>query len=185
MKGKINMHIQIVEKDEQGNFYNEILEMLTAADDEFVPPLSARSSTTQQDLSATCQCANGVLEYFEQLKNQRFMVAHENGKLLAFVSFKENFVNAEIQDTQLPNIYISTLIVKPEGRGRGLTYKMYEKLFAEYARSNIFTRTWSTNHAHIKILTKFGFETLTVLKNHRGEGVDTIYFKKSLCLPIS
>jgi len=55
---------------------------------------------------------------------------------------------------------------------------MYKILFKEYENANIFTRTWSTNIAHIKILSKFNFETLCVLKNHRGVGIDTVYFVK-------
>ena len=51
-------------------------------------------------------------------------------------------------------------------------------LFKEYEHMNIFTRTWSTNAVHIRILSKFEFETLHVLKDHRGAGIDTIYFVK-------
>ena len=89
-------------------------------------------------------------------------------------------MNGKIGEEDLPNIYISTLLVSPEGRGKGLTSKMYEILFAEYENANIFTRTWSTNEAHIKILSKFGFEAMLILKNDRGNGIDTIYFKKSI-----
>ena len=78
----------------------------------------------------------------------------------------------------MPNIYISTLLVTPCGRGQGLTRKMYEFLFNEYKNANVFTRTWSTNEAHIKILLGFGFETIKVLENDRGNGIDTVYFKK-------
>ena len=56
---------------------------------------------------------------------------------------------------------------------------MYETLFKKYENVDIFTRTWSTNEAHIKILMKFDFEIMSVLKNDRGEGIDTVYFKKS------
>lgn len=55
---------------------------------------------------------------------------------------------------------------------------MYAYLFSAYKNANIFTRTWSTNFAHIKILQAFGFETVKVLKNDRGSGIDTVYFKK-------
>lgn len=173
------MGIEILAKDEQEKYYNDILDMLIDADDEFVPPLSSRSSTTQADLSSTKKLNDGVINYFEGLKKQRFLVSTENGKLIAFVSFKENFVNEKIDDNELPNIYISTLLVSPDSRGKGFTRKMYEILFNEYENANVFTRTWSTNLAHIKILSKFNFEIMCVLKNDRGNGIDTVYFKKS------
>lgn len=172
------MEMRILKKEEQEQYYPEMLEMLIAADDEFVPPLSARSSTVQVDLSSAKKANNGVLHYFEELKKQRMLVTTEQGKLIAFVSFKENFVNDKIDDKELPNIYISTLLVSPDGRGKGLTRKMYEVLFQEYDHANVFTRTWSTNGAHIKILSTFCFETMCVLKNDRGNGIDTVYFKK-------
>ena len=168
------MKIEILSREEQVNYYDEILEMLIMGDEEFVPPLSARNSATQKDLSSGEKTTNGILEYFEGMKQQRIMVATEEGKLLAFVSFRENYTNDEIGEGDLPNIYLSTLIV----RRKGLTQQMYGILFKEYEHMNIFTRTWSTNAAHIRILSKFEFETLHVLKDHRGAGIDTIYFVK-------
>ncbi len=173
------MEIKILIKEEQDKYDNEILDMLTRGDAEFVPPLSARSTTTQSDLSGRKNVNGGVLSYFKEMKKQKILVAVENDKLVAFVSFKENFVNEKIGKDELPNIYISTLLVAPDGRGKGLTRKMYEVLFAEYENANVFTRTWSTNLAHIKILSRFNFETICVLKNDRGNGVDTVYFKKT------
>ncbi len=172
------MNIELLEYQHQAKYYDEILDMLIAGDDEFVPPLSARRSTTEADLNAVQKQSDGILSYFEELKKQRLMVATENNKLVAFVSFKENYTNDEIKEEDVPNIYLSTLIVKPEGRGKGLTQKMYQSLFKEYENVNIFTRTWSTNAAHIKILSKFDFDTLCVLENHRGAGIDTVYFVK-------
>ncbi len=172
------MKIELIPTAEQHRFYDQILEMMYAADDEFYPPLSARSSTTQKDLSKSEKSDDGILQYFEQLKSQRFMVAYEDERLLAFVSYKENYTNEHIGADGLPNIYLSTLIVRPEGRGRGLTTTMYGNLFTAYENANVFTRTWSTNVPHIKILDKFGFEVIEVLKNDRGEGMDTVYFKR-------
>jgi len=172
------MNIELLNSQEQVKYYDEILKMLVAGDDDFIPPLSARTSTTQSNLNISKRRENGILNYFDELKKQRIMVAKENDKLIAFVSFKENYTNEEIGEDALPNIYLSTLIVKPEGRGKGLTQMMYKILFKEYENANIFTRTWSTNIAHIKILSKFNFETLCVLKNHRGVGIDTVYFVK-------
>lgn len=172
------MRFNILKKSEYDKYDGEILEMLTEGDEEFVPPLSARSSTTQSDLSGGTKASNGVLNYFNELKKQKILVAVEDEKLIGFVSFKENFINDKIDECELPNIYISTLLVAESGRGKGLTGKMYEFLFNEYEDSNVFTRTWSTNYAHIKILSKFGFETITVLENDRGKGIDTVYFKK-------
>lgn len=173
------MQIYILEKNNQQIIYADAYEMLRAADEEFVPPLSCRNSSTQQKLFGNSKNCDGIQLYFEQLKSQRFAVAFEDNELIAFVSYKENYNCDEIPPNELPNIYISTLIVSPKARGKGVTKALYNKLFSEYENVNIFTRTWSTNIAHIKILERYGFVTVKVLKNHRGNGIDTIYFKKS------
>lgn len=171
------MQIHILTKEEQERYDGKILRMLQAGDREFVPPLSTRNSTTQADFAAAQSRDDGVVRYFHGLKQQKLLAATENDHLLGFVSFRENFTSEKI--SKLPNIYISTVLVSPEARGRGITGKMYETLFAEYEGTSVFTRTWSTNAAHIRILEKLQFETLCVLKNDRGQGVDTVYFQRT------
>lgn len=162
--------------EEQARLYSQVLEMLQEADGDFVPPLSSRSSATQQSLSETVIRSTGVQEYFQELTRQRFAVVIEKEKLIAFVSYKENYTCEYIH--ALPNIYISTLIVRPYARGRGVTTALYQKLFDHYAHSHIFTRTWSTNFAHIRVLEKYGFSITKTLPNHRGNGIDTVYFQR-------
>ncbi len=172
------MDFRILKPEEHPAFYGQIFEMMQESDRDFVPPLSARSSTTQKNLTKTSGSIEGLKSYFEEMKKQRFMVCTDSDVLVAFVSFRENFTNDKIHDTDLPNIYLSTLIMRPEYRGQRVTQTMYEKLFEIYSDTNIFTRTWSTNGAHIRILSKFGFETAATLKNDRGNGIDTVYFAK-------
>ena len=166
------MEIKILSKEEQGDLYDQAYEMLEKADNEFVPPLSSRTSSTQKDL-LNVEKGNGIKSYFEQLKEQRFASVYEDNTLIAFASFTENYVCKEI--TELPNIYVSTVVVGPKSRGKGVTLKIYNALFEKY--TTIFTRTWSTNYAHIKILVRLGFKPVKILPNDRGNGIDTIYFK--------
>jgi len=173
------MKIRILDKQEQQNIYIDVYKLLEAADNEFIPPLSSRSSSTQQTLSNFAKRTDGIDQYFEQLKGQRFVVAFENKKLIGFVSYKENYSCSEIPNSELPNIYITTLVVSPSERGKGVTKALYNKLFEEYMSVNIFTRTWSTNIAHTKILQGYGFEIIKVIKNDRGNGIDTVYYKKA------
>lgn len=172
------MDIKILTADEKNKYYDDMLDMLTLSDDDFVPPLSSRSSTTQKDLASGVKSSDGVKKYLGEMMNQQIMASVDGDKLLGFVSFRENYTNNEIKASDLPNIYISTLIVNPESRGMGITRKMYDILFEEYKNVNIFTRTWSTNGAHIKILGKYGFDLICRIENDRGEGIDTVYFAK-------
>lgn len=172
------LEFRFLEEGEHFKYRKEMLEMLTEGDNDFVPPLSSRSSTTQSSFSEFEGHSAGVLRYFEAMEKQSFLIAKEDGKLLAFVSFIENYANDKITEKDIPNIYISTLLAKSECRGRGITKSMYTMLFDKYADRNVFTRTWSTNCIHINILSKFGFCELCRIKDDRGKGIDTVYFIK-------
>ena len=146
-------------------------------DNDFVPPLSARSSTTQKSLVGGKSTDEGLISYMTEMLSQVVLGAFDNGNLLGFVSFKENYISDVISGSDLPNIYLSTLMLKSEARGKNLTQKMYDYLFNTlYTDRSIFTRTWSTNIAHLKILEKFNFKLIKTIKNDRGNGIDTVYF---------
>ena len=169
------MEIKILSKEEQDAIYAQAYEMLENADNEFVPPLSSRTSSTQKDFLKK-EKGDGIKTYFEQLKTQRFLSVCEENTLIGFASFKENYTCNEVKE--LPNIYVSTIVVSPLSRGKGVTSKIYDALFKKY--NTIFTRTWSTNYAHIKILERLSFKPVKTLPNDRGNGIDTIYFKGTL-----
>lgn len=169
------MEFIILTEEQKQKYSNEILEMVKAGEKDFVPPLSARSSTTQTNLVGGESSLDGVISYFNEMIRQKFICAIQDGKVLGFVSFKENYITDAFDKT--PNIYLSTLILKPEARGKNLTFNMYNHLFnVVYPNSSIYTRTWSTNAPHLKILSKFNFEEILRKKNDRGEGIDTVYY---------
>ncbi len=173
------MYFKILSQRDKNFFKQTIIEMMKESDNDFIPPLSARSSTTQRNLISRECSEQGLLSYYAQMNEQVILGAFEENNLLGFVSFKENYTNDVISPEQTPNIYLSTLILKKEARDKGLTQKIYDYLFNTlYPNVNIFTRTWSTNYAHLKILSKFDFELIKTIQNDRGENIDTVYFAK-------
>lgn len=170
------MVFELLTEAQKLQYQEQILEMLRQSDKEFIPPLSARSSTTQADLSGGNATQEGVFPYFKEMRKQQILGAFEDGVLLAFVSFRENYTNDSVH-VECPNIYLSTLVMRPEARGKHLTQDMYRHLFFDlYPTCHIYTRTWSTNMAHITILGRFGFREHCRLENDRGPGLDTVYF---------
>lgn len=170
------MVFELLSEEKKVQFRQQMLEMLRCSDKEFVPPLSARSSTTQADLSGGSASEDGVVPYFREMLKQQILGAFEGDTLLAFVSFREDYTNESVP-VRCPNIYLSTLVMRPEARGKHLTVQMYEHLFFRlYPERNVYTRTWSTNMAHITILGKFGIRELCRLPDDRGPGIDTVYF---------
>lgn len=173
------MQFIVLTKSQKEKFKDDILKIMNICDADFVPPLSSRSSTTQSNLSINEYNENGILNYYNEMEKQDILAAIEdNGTLLGFVSYKQNYVSEIV--TKTPNIYLSTLMLHPLSRGKRLTSKMYEYLFTHlYPNHHVYTRTWSTNAAHIKILSNFGITEFHRIKNDRGNGIDTVYFTKS------
>ncbi len=154
---------------------SDIFQLLKDCDHEFVPPLSARNSTVQSDLNVSGGGGEPI-EYFNIIKEQSFFTAEEDGRIVAFMSFRRNYVSEEIPPSMCPNIYITTVIVSPEKRNRGITNKFYRAIFAKFGAVDIFTRTWSQNGAHIRILSSLKFYEYVRKENDRGPGIDTVYY---------
>ena len=171
------MIFKILTNQDKILYKQAILEIMRTCDNDFIPPLSARNSTTQKSLIGGKSTEEGLILYMTEMLSQVVLGAFENNNLIGFVSFKENYVSDVILDSDLPNIYLSTLMLNKEARGKRLTQRMYDYLFNTlYADRSIFTRTWSTNFAHLKILEKFDFKLIKTIKNDRGNGIDTVYF---------
>lgn len=158
----------------ESGFSDQIRQLLILADKEFIPPLSARSSTTQASLTATDSGTGGVDAYFETMVSQPVILALEDGRVAGFMAFKFDHICQQIRC--LPNLYASTSVVHPDFRGRGLMSGFYEEMIARFPDRSVCTRTWSTNSSHLHVLQKLGFSELARLKDHRGEGLDTVYF---------
>lgn len=173
------MELILLTEAQKAAYRTQIFDILLACDKDFVPPLSARFSTADTTFSAETGTKNGINAYFEDMVSQQILAAVENGVLLGFVTFKLDLVNAVLGADTLPNLYICTLLLSPSARGKGITQRMYAHLFdVLYPTVNLFTRTWSTNAAHLKILDRFGFSLIKRIENDRGEGIDTVYFGK-------
>ena len=152
---------------------SQIRQLLVLADKEFIPPLSDRSSTTQASLSYS-GAAGSIDAYYTAMQAQPVIIAREDGKTAGFMAFRFDHTCQQI--SIIPNLYASTCVVHPEHRGKGLMRKFYEELFTRFPQRSVFTRTWSTNAAHLHVLEKLGFCECARLKDHRGEGLDTVYF---------
>ncbi len=171
------MKIKHYSKVTNENYLNDIKNLLILCDNEFVPKLSDRISTTQTDLDVEKTEMQIPEEYFNAISSQQAILAIENHKVVGFMSFRENYVCEHISEEYSPNIYITTIIVHPQYRNKGIAGMFYSKLMKKFAHHFLFTRTWSTNDSHIRILRAIGFHEHCYLNNDRGENIDTVYYR--------
>ncbi len=173
------MNVEFIENLEDEDLSEQILKILTAANDEFVPPLTSRNSTTQSDFFQKSEPDKAVpYAYFDMLKEQKTLVMRDGGRVVGFMSYKTDYENAVITKDFLPNVYISTVVTDKMFRHQGVTKGLYGALFERYGDKSIFTRTWSTNLPHTRLLGGFGFAEFKRIKGDRGDGIDTVYYFK-------
>lgn len=156
---------------------DQLYGLLAMCDEEFVPPLSTRSSTTQTDLRTSEEEAGtgDVSAYYDSIAGQEQLRLYSAGELVGFASY----VHRE-DDDGTSVAYLSTILTHPGHRGEGLSRKMYRALFAMLDEDVLELRTWSTNEAHLHVLVEMGFVESKRIPDDRGEGIDTIYFRKRL-----
>lgn len=173
------MDLILLTDAQKQEYRKQIFDVMLTCDRDFVPSLSARFSTSDTKFSAQTGRENGIYAYFEDMIGEQMLAAIEDGKLLGFVTFKRDLVQGPLTADTLPNLYICTLLLSPAARGKGVTKLMYTHLFDTlYPKINLYTRTWSTNTAHLKILEHFGFSLVKRIENDRGPGIDTVYYGK-------
>lgn len=163
----------------------EIWELLMACDQDFVPPLSKRTSSAQKmwGVDTDFSKSQGPKAYFEEMIRQQFVILKEKEKIIGFVTFKIKDMSVEVPGNLAAN-YITTLCIDPAHRGKHLAEHLYvflEKELPDEVRASCLTlRTWSTNKVQLHILKKMGYVCCNVLRDDRGQGVDTLYFYKIL-----
>lgn len=171
------MELRILTAEDRVRYHDRILEMMKESDKDFVPPLSTRFSPKQTVFTGGEGTEEGLITYMQSMMKETMLAAFEGDLLLGFITFVENMTTDYFGEDTLPNIYLCTLVVSRAARGKNLTRTLYSHLFYErYAERSIFTRTWSTNGAHIHILDGYGFSELHRKPDDRGPGIDTVYF---------
>ena len=169
------MELTLALKLTDENLLRQLRSLLILGDKEFIPPLSSRSSTTQQGLGEA-KSQGGIDLYFEEMKTQSFVLALEGDTLCGFMSFRIDHKGAHIDKEK--NLYASTSIVHPDFRGRGLMRAFYTEMIRAFPDTPIYTRTWHENLGHLKVLDRLGFTQIAFLENDRGEGIHTVYYCK-------
>lgn len=173
------MLLEYHEKLSANQHLEGVWKILCRYDHEFIPPLSARENTYQSELASHLTIKQEPKQYFDILKQQSFLLAMDKDEVIGFMAFRFNYVCKDLED-DITTIYITTIIVNEEYRGRGITTAFYAQMLkiAQQRNQSITTRTWSTNRSHIKVLEKIGLQEIKRIENGRGPEIDTVYFRK-------
>ena len=175
----------------------DIWEILKSCDEEFLPPLSQRTSTSQKNLGGPGSQAAaasvsarepavlpdpdaGPRAYYNEMICQEFLLAMEEEEMTGFMTFRQNYRYEKLPESFNPSLYMTTACVRREWREHGIMSSLYgcmeTEMTARFRCPCITTRTWSTNTAQMHGLPQRGYQAILVLPDDRGPGVDTVYF---------
>ncbi len=140
---------------------DEIVPLLEEVDKEFYPPLTERNSS--------------IGDYLRNVRPDKVFVAwHPVHGIVgcACMGIKS------LPFTSAPVPYLSTIAVKKPFRRLDVARRLYGRILDEFPE--LYTRTWSFNFSHKKLLERFGFKKVYVVENDRGEGVHTEYWAREV-----
>lgn len=164
------------------NEMDALWELLKACDKEFVPYLSERTYE-EEEMVQSVDKKDGPVNYYRMLLSNYIIAAYEEDEIVAILAFSQEH-KCDSYPVCLNSNYIINICVHPKARGQHIAVKLYEfmeKNLPELQRRNLLTiRTWSTNQTQIYLLDKLGYQQGAVIKNDRGNGIDTIYFYKEV-----
>lgn len=196
--GSIELHSAYAEMVRLTSIADAIDGLIWLGQNDFVPPLPYRrgSSGTASVTNKENRKQDALDEYRDLILGQKNILVfvpakNENAedKLVAFMSFRHDcdirdFLSKDVKAGDKIN-YVTTIIVHPEHRRRGLTSKLYdymESLLPTSVHAKcVSTRTWHTNTAHNKLLEKKGYELTCTLHGQReydGNPYDTVFYCK-------
>ena len=157
------------DKDEKS-----ILHILGVCSNEFVPPLSMRSSVFDPKVGED----TSVIDYYKEIQNQHMLLLEVGGEIVGLISFSEQVSpSRDLEVNCSENIYyISTSLILPKYRGAGWGYYLngaMVELSREMGKS-LLRRTWSTNQRQIRLLESLGF--VPVKRMPRINHIESVYY---------
>lgn len=154
-----------------------IQDILFACAHEFVPPLGQRTSSTQSNMTSGLADEEKPYSYFQQMIAQEYILAKDGDKVVGFMTYKPQYTCPELSALPLSS-YITTTCVYTAYRGNHILQQLYQAMEAHHPV--ISTRTWSTNVGHLHVLESRGYTLIKRLVDHRGVGIDTVYYAKQI-----
>ncbi|WP_292486799.1 GNAT family N-acetyltransferase [Methanohalobium sp.] len=150
--------------------FHRIHRFMELVNDDFFPPLDKREKRIDERIQQTIFNTNSGYLIAESGTEDTYCF------ITGLIGFEKYWKGEN-------DAYINFLAVHPEYRGIGLSSKIEKQLESKLKQDGILyinVCTWSTNKSVLKFYEKMDYQINCVLKNDRGNGIDTIYYYKCL-----
>jgi ribosomal protein S18 acetylase RimI-like enzyme len=151
--------------------FKELYNFFELVNNDFIPPISKRRGLPKKK-----EIENFTKKMIRG-KKSTMIIFESNRKINGIICFSEDYW----KNKNIPHIV--EFAVHKSHRHKGVGTLLLEYIFNLLERKgykSVTIRTWSTNKLALNLYRKVGFKKIKTIKNDRGKGIDTIYFKKKL-----
>lgn len=160
----------------------QLLALTRRCDGDFVPPLSWRHRLGQELRDLGLQAGANVEKYVNSLLElAHLVVLVQDERLVGYCAYYWPWMWRGTE-----HVYVSTAVVAPSHRGRGLSTRMGRRVVAHALRRRVplLAKTWSTNQASMGTLARWG-RVDKIVRDERGAGIDTVYWRLDTSSPLA
>ncbi|WMW21416.1 GNAT family N-acetyltransferase [Methanolobus mangrovi] len=157
--------------------YLQVRRFIELVDTDFYPPLSERGGGIPERVDAGLDTPKG--NFLVARLKERDSSDHTDG-IVGMVGYTRNWKSDD-------SAYINFLATHPQHRNQGISRELclrLEEFLGEQEIKRIYLCTWSSNPAAIKFYEKLGYYAYSVVLDDRGRGINTIYYKKDISIPM-
>jgi ribosomal protein S18 acetylase RimI-like enzyme len=153
--------------------YLHFQRFIELVDHEFYPPLSERGGGISERLEKCLDTpeANYLIARLYEIDHSDPV----NG-IIGMIGCTKNWKD---EDSAYVNFLASHPDYRKYGVSKALTREL-ELLMGKQGFKRIYVCTWSTNPTAMDFYEKLGYNAYSIVLNQRGNGVDTIYYKKKI-----
>lgn len=168
------MHPELAIRETTQDDFCRVLRFIELVDGDFYPPLSQRGDGGIYERVRTSLATSNANYVVAEMKEPEPSDGLQGLVAMAGCTFKWQ---------QEDDAYINFLATHPSYRKYGiaeLLYRQLEEMLAEKGVNRVYLCTWSGNRAAMRFYEKLGFIVYSIVLNDRGNGVNTLNYRKRL-----
>ena len=156
--------------------FHPICKFIELVDGDFFPLLSVRPGGIEGRVERSLAKSDSnylIVEAGIPISN---ISNNDDESILALLGYKKYWKG-------INNAYISFIAVHPDHRNMGISSMLMSMIEDRMRLENIghmYICTWSTNKPAVQFYEKFGYNVHHVIKDARGAGIDTVYYRKDI-----
>lgn len=160
----------------------QLLALTRRCDGDFVPLCPGATGSVRSSATSALRPGRTSRSYVDSLLElAHLVVLVQDERLVGYCAYYWPWMWRGTE-----HVYVSTAVVAPSHRGRGLSTRTGRRVVARALRRRVplLAKTWSTNQASMGALARWG-RVDKIVRDERGSGIDTVYWRLDTSGPLA